>query len=199
MQEIKGKFVVIYGANNLGKSKQIGMLQNSLDERGIKTKRIKYPIYNLEPTGPIINSVLREGKKMSEEKLQANYAQNRRDYEPHIKDMLSDNIWVLAEDYTGTGIAWGLVRNVLLDKLEKMNSDLLKEDLSILLYGERFKEGIEAHHRNEKDDKLWQLAQDKHLNLAERYQWYKVYASRQADEVHEDILRIVNKHGKLKT
>lgn len=193
MSERRGKFIVIYGANNLGKSKQIKMLQSSLKEMKIKTKRVKYPIYTLEPTGPIINSVLREGKKMSEEELQTNYAQNRRDYEMHLKGMLSDNIWVLAEDYTGTGIAWGLVRNVPLDKLEKMNSDLLKEDLSILLYGERFKQGIETHHRNEKDDNIWQLAQNKHLLLTERYYWHKVYATRPADEVHEEILKIVKK------
>lgn len=193
MPEIRGKFIVLYGANNLGKSKQVEMLQSSLEESGIKTKRIKYPIYDLEPTGPIINSVLREGRKMSEEKLQLNYAQNRRDYEPQLVKMFSDNVWIIAEDYTGTGIAWGLVRNVVLNKLEKMNSDLLKEDLSILLYGERFKDSIEAHHRNENDDKIWQLAQDKHLLLAERYHWHKVYATRPADDVHKDILRIVKK------
>lgn len=193
MTEHRGKFIVLYGGNNLGKSRQIELLDETIQGLGHITKKIKYPVYELEPTGPKINSVLRKGVEMDELKVQKLYAQNRRDFEPTLRSYLARGMWVISEDYTGTGIAWGTVRGVPLKTLEKINQDLLKEDLSILLYGQRFKTGIESNHRNETDDKIWENAQNRHLELADRYGWAKVYASRPPLEVHQDILDIVNK------
>jgi thymidylate kinase len=187
----KGKFLVLYGANNLGKSKQVDMLEKALQKKGIKTVRIKYPIYDLKPTGPKINAVLREGLKMPDLDLQKLYAQNRADFEPKLESYLNAGKWVLAEDYTGTGIAWGMTWGVPLETLEKINKKLLKEDLAILLHGERFVSGIEKNHRNETNNEIWEKSQKIHLELAHRYKWIKVYATRTPEEVHEDIINII--------
>ncbi|MDD2823456.1 MAG: hypothetical protein PHQ59_05250 [Candidatus Daviesbacteria bacterium] len=187
----KGKFIVLYGANNLGKSKQVELLEKSLQEKGIKTIRLKYPIYDLKPTGPKINAVLREGLKMPDLDLQKLYAQNRADFEPKLKSYLNAGKWVLAEDYTGTGVAWGMTWGVPLEALEKINKKLLKEDLAILLHGERFVSGIEKNHRNEADDEIWEKGQRIHLELGARYGWKKVYATRTPEEVHLDIINLV--------
>lgn len=187
----KGKFIVIYGANNLGKSTQAELLKKELEEQGKKVKLVKYPVYDLAPTGPKINAVLREGLKMDEKELQELYVQNRKDFEETLKSYLESGEWVIAEDYKGTGIAWGLVRGLSLEELEEMNKDLLAEDLAILLYGERFEEGIEENHINEKNEKIWQTAQGKHLFLAERYGWKKVNANHPPEEVHFAIMDIL--------
>ena len=188
---MKGKFIVIYGANNLGKSHQLQLLEKSLQEKNISTKRIKYPIYDLEPTGPLINNVLRGGLHLPENDVQELYVKNRKDYEPQLKKYLAEGIWVLAEDYVGTGIAWGWVRGLSLEELEKMNEGLLKEDVAILLYGERFLTGKEKGHRNEQSDEMWNLAQQKHLFLADRYGWKKVYATRPEQEVTREIITLL--------
>lgn len=193
----KGKFIVLYGANNLGKSLQVELLEKSLQKKGIKTVRLKYPIYDLKPTGPTINAVLREGLKMPDLELQKLYAKNRADFEPKLKSYLNAGKWVLAEDYTGTGIAWGMTWEVPLDVLEKINKKLLKEDLAILLFGERFVSGIEKNHRNEADNKIWENGQKIHLELSDRYGWKKVYATRTPEEVHEDILEIIKTYFKI--
>ncbi|MFH0937044.1 MAG: hypothetical protein V1808_02000 [Candidatus Daviesbacteria bacterium] len=191
MNPERGKFIVLYGPNNLGKSTQVEILANALEERGIKVETIKYPIYDLKPTGPLINAVLREGEKMDELEVQRIYAQNKFDYQPTLKTILKSGRWMLAEDYRGTGVAWGLVRGVPLKELEALNKGLIREDLAILLYGERFREGIEGNHRNEANDEIWDRAQMIHLCLADRYGWRKVYASRPEEEVHKDIFEIV--------
>lgn len=191
MPEQEGKFIVLYGANNLGKSKQIKLLRERLEEFGIQIIQIKYPVYDLEPTGPILNAVLRHGRKMPELEVQRLFAQNRLDFEPQLRAILASGRWAVSEDYTGTGIAWGLARGLSLEELEAMNQGLLAEDLAILLYGERFKDGIEETHRNEQDDAVWHLAQQHHLFLGERYGWEKTYASRSKLAVHMDIMDIV--------
>jgi thymidylate kinase len=189
---MKGKFIVIYGANNLGKTKQAKLLVEELKKKGRKVRLIKYPIYNLEPTGGLINDVLRKGLVMNEKRLQKIYAQNRRDFEGDLIKLLDKGYTVVAEDYTGTGIAWGMVRGLSIDDLEKMNSDLLKEDLGIMLDGERFKKGVESTHRNEIDDELWQSSRKIHLKLAKRYKWKIINANQKPLLVHKDIMRAIN-------
>lgn len=191
MIEQKGKFIVLYGANNLGKSSQVEMLADALEDQGIQVDTIKYPIYSLQPTGAEIDAVLRQGVKKDELALQTLYAQNRFDYQPVLKKMLRAGKWVVAEDYCGTGLAWGMVRGVPHKDLALLNKGLIKEDLAILLHGERFTKGIEKNHRNETDDEIWDKAQLIHLCLAEKYGWKKVYATRLPENVHQDILGVV--------
>lgn len=194
----EGKFIVLYGANNLGKSTQIKLLRESFGKMGIQTTQVKYPVYDLDPTGPILNEVLRHGRQMEELEIQRMFVQNRRDFEPQLIKTLASGVWVLSEDYVGTGIAWGLTRGLSLEDLEKMNKGLREEDLAILFHGERFRDGIEKTHRNEKEDAIWELAQKHHLTLGERYGWEKVYATRPPLEVHQQIMTILNERGILR-
>jgi len=140
MKQKQGKFIVIYGANNLGKTTQTNLLAKKLVEHNKEILRVKYPIYNLEPTGPKIHQILRKSdqleKPMEESDFQILYAQNRRDFQPVIKTLLEAKMTIIAEDYTGTGMAWGMTREVPLKYLEKINKNLINPDLSILLDGE---------------------------------------------------------------
>lgn len=190
----RGKFIVLYGANNLGKSRQIDILGQALETKGISTQRIKYPRYDLQPTGPMLDDILRKGApKPPELEFQRIFTQNRLDFESTLKSYLKKGRWVIAEDYKGTGIAWGLVRGAPLEELEKMNAPLLPEDLAVLLWGRKFSQGQEAGHINETDDELWRRAQGTHLFLAYRYGWELVHATGAADEVHWEILSLVRK------
>jgi thymidylate kinase len=188
---MRGKLIVLYGANNLGKSLQVELLQKDLEKKGLLVRRIKYPIYDLKPTGPLINAILRKGKKMPEDKVQQLYVKNRIDYEPELKRALKKGIWIIAEDYVGTGIAWGMVRGVSLKFLEKINKGLYPADLSFVLYGKQFSTGIETGHRNEVNNDIWNTAQEKHLFLADRYKWNKIYANQTPKRVHKDIITII--------
>ncbi len=191
---MRGKLIVIYGPNNLGKSTQVELLEKTLKKLKLKVKRIKYPIYNLKPTGPKINSVLREGVKMPELELQKLFAQNRRDFQPKLEDLLSKGAYVIAEDYIGTGIAWGMTWGVKLSELEKINADLLKEDMAIVLDGERFRQGIEKTHKNEIDDRVWQKSRDIHQKLGKRYGWKKIGANHPVEDVQEMIVKILQRN-----
>lgn len=165
-----GKFVVIYGANNLGKSEQkerlVGKLQDELQSFVVG---LKYPIYDL-PTRQRINREIRVQRTMSEERLQEEYADNRRQFEPELREKLNGGEWIVAEDYTYTGIIWGVAHGVSRDKLVKMNEGLLVPDLAILLDGERYTSGIERGHHFEEGGR-WEEARRLHLEFANELGW----------------------------
>lgn len=190
---MNGKFIVIYGANNLGKSLQIKLLTKYCVKNNIPHKTIKYLIYDLEPNGPLLNSILRKHtlSHFSEIEIQKIFAKNRSNYEPILSDLLERGINVIAEDYTGTGIAWGMVRGARLTDLENINKGCRKEDYAILLYGKRFMSGKESNHKNEDDMNIWENSQKKHLALADRYQWHTIHATQLPQTIHRKIVEYI--------
>ncbi len=151
---------------------------------------IKYPVYDLYPTGPAINAVLRHGAPSTALELQTMYAQNRRDYEPTLTEILLTKP-VVGEAYTKTGIVNGLLEGVDRELLDQINNDLRVEDHGILLDGERFVSGIEREHRFEMGD--WEKTREIHRALAEEFGWDRVNANRSIDLVHADIFDSVAK------
>lgn len=188
-----GKFIVIYGANNIGKSTQVILLSEKLKTIGKKVITIKYPIYDLEPTGPILNKFLREKTGMDELSAQKIFIQNRIDFEPTLKKYLEDGYWVVAEDYKGTGICWGATHGIPLEKMIDLNGNLLDEDLAILMDGEaQFVESIEKGHHNEDND-IWVEGRDMHRKVGKIFGWEVVNANQPREKVAEDIWDIVSK------
>ncbi|MCX6785343.1 MAG: hypothetical protein NTZ18_00645 [Candidatus Komeilibacteria bacterium] len=191
----EGLFIVIYGINNLGKSTQALLLADSFVKAGLPSQYLKYPIYDLTPTGPQINEVLRgkAGQQISEEELQALYTKNRLDYQLQLIKLISEGVNVVAEDYIGTGLAWGWSKGADLEKLIAANSALLKPDVEILLDGERFIEAKEAGHLHEGNDELMEKCRLNHLELAARFGWAVVNANQEIEEVQVDILKAIEK------
>ncbi len=190
---MRGKFLVIYGPNNIGKSTQVRLLAKHLIDEGKQVLIVKYPIYDLSPTGPLINDVLRHGKKMTDLELQTVYAQNRRDFQPVLEKILVAGIFVVAEDYTGTGIAWGTTMGLSITKLEEINKKLLQPDIAILLDGPRFIQAIEKGHKYEDGGtEIWEKNRKIHLQLGERYGWLKVKVDGPAEKVHQQIWQLVS-------
>lgn len=196
---MKGKFIVAYGMNNLGKTTASKALADFLLARGIPASYLKYAIYDLEPTGPKINAYLRKGNPegLTPLQFQQLQVQNRRDYEPELKRRLKEGEWIIAEDYVGTGIAWGMIAGVPLETLEKMNTGLLKPNLEFLMDGERFSTGIETNHKHEEATELWPRGRTIHLELASRYGWPIVSANQTREQVLESIVSLARERFSL--
>lgn len=190
-------FIALYGINNIGKSTQVRRLKERLEESGKTVKVLKYPIYDLEPTGPQINSFLRdpEAPKISGESFQMLYIQNRLDYEPQLLKDLQEFDVVLAEDYIGTGMAWGMTQGVPYEWLQGRNMQFpqKKPDLEILMDGDRFLSGKETSHRNEADDQAMESTRQNFLWLAKRYKWPVVAANQSEEKVTQDLWRVLEK------
>jgi dTMP kinase len=193
---LKGKLIVIYGINNIGKTVQSKKLISYLKFKKFKVHYFKIPVYNLSPTGPLIDRILRRGKKqeISEEEFQRMYAKNRKDYQPIIKKKLEKGYIVVAEDYVGTGLAWGSVKGASMDYLKKINKGIIKENLAILLDGERFTKAKEKKHIHENcSNKIIGKVRSQHIKLAREYDWKIVNANQDKEKVFEDIRKKVDK------
>jgi len=189
----KGKFITIYGINGIGKTTQVEMLVKYLKKKGKNASRLKYPVYDLEPEGPFIYRYLRDPQfrkknELSTHEFQKKYADNRKRYEKELKKRLANGEWIVAEDYLGTGIAWGLTWGGELEYLEKINEKLLKEGISILMHGDRFTTAIEKDHRNEMEAERMIICKNFHNLLADRYGWIKVNANQKIKKVQRDII-----------
>jgi thymidylate kinase len=194
MKAKKGLFIALYGINNIGKSKQCRLLVNRIEEyENEQAVYQKFPFYDLIPTGPLINDYLRGGNtyNLSAREIQTIYAFNRTQGEKIISDILESGIHVIAEDYTGTGIAWGMGANVDKHYLLRVNTHLNKEDISILLDGERFKSGHEKGHKHEDDGILTRKVRHCHKVLANELGWYVINANQDIQIVHEEIWSII--------
>lgn len=182
MSKLKGKFLTIYGINNIGKTTHAKRLVKRLKKLGKKAVYIKYPIYKQKPTGPFLNEILRKRgeQRMTEEELQLWFVLNRYQFQPKLKKMLSQGAIVVAEDYVGTGIAWGAAKGARIAELEKMNKDLVQPDLAILMDGERVLSAKEKRHLHEKDDRLVKKCRSIFLKLAPKNGWkiVKLHADR---------------------
>lgn len=180
---MKGVFVTIYGINNIGKTYHAKRLVSRLRPLGKKAVYIKYPIYSQKPTGPLLNRILRShGKqKMKEEELQLWFVLNRYQFEPKLKSMLRAGKIVVAEDYIGTGIAWGTAKGASQRELENMNKFLVQPDATILLEGTRKLYAREKKHLHERDDLLAAKCQKIYRKLAKKYGWKTVSVSSDRD------------------
>jgi len=194
----KGLFIVLYGTNGIGKTTQalkllIKINNINADKKGI-AYYMKFPDYDLPPTGPRINDYLREGnpKQLTPEQFQELCAKNRRDAEPRIKALLNKGCVVIAEDWTYGGIVWGIATGLTEKKAREMNKDFLKEDIAILLDGKPFTEGKEDGHTHEKNSKLLYDVKKQYLLMAYEEGWPMVLANRKEKDVHLDIWNIVS-------
>lgn len=194
MKNKRGKFIAVYGINGIGKTTQVELLVEYLKLAGKDVHRLKYPIYDLEPEGSFIYKYLRDPKfrkrnEISTHELQKKYSNNRKRYEKVLLKRLRNGEWIVAEDYIGTGIAWGLTWGGDLEYLEKINKNLFREDLSILMHGDRFKTAIEKNHRNETEEEKIKICKNFHLLLAEKYGW-KIVNANQKRGMKENIKKV---------
>ncbi len=193
----KGKLITLYGVNNIGKSTQAKILIENLKNSGFETVYVKYPVYDIKPSGLYLNEILRNSstnkQKISEDELQMWFTINRYQFEPTLEELLNEGKIVVAEDYTGTGLAWGSAKGLNLDWLSEMNKFLRKEDLAIYLKGKRNMLAAESKHIHESNSDLMDACQFVMDNLSEKLNWHKVTVKQSIGETSSDIWNVVKK------
>jgi thymidylate kinase len=191
----KGKFIVLYGINNLGKTTQAKLLVEKLVSQGVKTEYLKYPSYEIIPSGPLLNNYLRGGNihNLNAREVQIIYVLNKTQFEKTLQAKLAEGINIIAEDYVGTGLAWGIGTGVDETFLKELNSHLLKEDLAFLFDGERFLASKEKNHKFETNDELMQKVREVHQRLGNEFGWIKINANLDIEEINEKLFQEIIK------
>src|SRR3989338_512403 len=120
---ISPMLIVFYGINNLGKSTQAKLLIDRLNNVDKRAEYLKYPVYDLQPSGVLLNEYLRKGNpfQLTPKEAQIMYAFNRAQYQAGLQSKLSNGTIIVAEDYWGTGVAWGAGAGVDFNFLLELN------------------------------------------------------------------------------
>lgn len=183
----------MYGTTNMGKTTQMDLLKFRCERKKMTLHTQKYPIYDLEPTGPLIFEAIKKGnpKKISAAEIQALMAKNRFDFQQRLIQLCKENDLVAAEMYTGTGIAYGVGDGVNMDVLLAINDGLVHPGVNILFEGERFMESVEKGHRFEEDEEKTSLIRGIHYKLALTHGWSGINANQSPEKVHEAIWEII--------
>ncbi len=190
-----GKFIVLYGINNTGKSTQAKLLVERLNKEGFEAEYLKYPLYDIEPSGKMVNDFLRGGNPydFSYRESQLLNVINRTQYESILKQKLESGIHIVGEDYTGSGLSWGIGSGVDEEFMKTINSHLLKEDIAFVFDGNRFKEATEKDHIYETNNDLQEKVRAVYARLGQEYGWIPVDANQSIEEIHEKIWGVVSK------
>ncbi|MCX6744029.1 MAG: hypothetical protein NTX82_00700 [Candidatus Parcubacteria bacterium] len=194
MQDKKGKLIVFYGVNNLGKSTQAKMtVENLIIKSGKEAEYLKYAIYTLEPSGSLITSYLRQRNpyQFTEREFQMLQVLNRTQYEPKLKEKIDKGTWIVAEDYIGSGVAWGLAQGMEKSLLYKLNSHLIREDLGILFVGESFPDSVDKSNIHESNPALLAKVNEAFKEIARDFGWHIVNANQPLATVQQEIMDII--------
>lgn len=188
--------ITLYGINNIGKTTHTQRLVQKLQEEGYDAVRVKYPVYAIEPSGPYLNAFLRSGgqQTISEAELQLWFVLNRHQFQPTLQSWLDAGKIVVAEDYVGTGMAWGHAKGLDFEWLESINRFLIPEDLAILLDGSRATASIESGHLHEENHELIERCRESYLQLAKKYNWERVQLQPTKEQTFQLIWEKVAKH-----
>ena len=191
----RGKFIVIYGVNNVGKSTQATFLKKRLEEKEVPVAFYKIPQYRVEPAGVMLDEYLRKNNPdgFSPREAQLLYELDRSDFRMKLEGLLSGGTWVIFEDYWATGVMWGVARGVSKKFLLRINAPNIKEDVTLFLKGRRFKDGKEKNHLNEHDDPIIKKVERISSRLAKEFKWKIINANQSIEEVSADIWAEVKK------
>lgn len=134
----RGRFVTFEGGEGAGKSTQIKLLADRLDEAGIRAIVTREP--GGSPGAEIIRHVVLSGmgKLLGAEAETLLFAAARDDHvHAVIQPALEQGIWVLCDRFSDSTRAYqgrqGQVAPELLNALERVTIDSLKPDLTVIL------------------------------------------------------------------
>ena len=185
-------FITIYGINNIGKTTQVKLLQENLEKQGYSVFSLKYPIYDIDPSGGFLHTVLRSRKQtISEAELQMWFALNRYQFQEKLAHFLANYDVVLAEDYSNTAVAWGSCKGLDQTWIETINSKLTQPDLQILIHGERSLETVEKGHIHEHQHDLSQQVADKLMQMANKQGWQIIQRQAKIQETQALLLSCI--------
>lgn len=128
-----GRFVVLEGLDGSGQSTQTKFLADFLKEKGYKVLETKEPTIK-SSAGKLIRKVLNKKKKLSPNKLQELFAQDRK---WHLRNLiipaLKNGKIVISDRYFFSSFSYGRAEGLSLKKLIKLNEKFLLPDLVFFL------------------------------------------------------------------
>src|SRR3954468_7939744 len=194
-----GLFVTFEGVDRAGKTTQARMLQDALGERAVA---VREP--GGTPAGERIREILKDGSIQLDARAEALlFAAARAELvEQVIKPALADGKVVVSHRYPDSSLAYqGEARGLGVDEVARVNrfaTGGLEPDITFLLeldLAEAAARGGQADRFEDEGRTLQEQVRDAYERLAREnpQRWRRIDASRPTDEVHADVLSVVER------
>lgn len=185
-----GKIVTFEGIDQSGKETQSKMLTSRLKDLGYSVGHMYFPEYQT-PIGREIRAFLDGKRDYSPMVRQMLYAANRYEMLDNIDKLLEENDFVIADRYIPSGVAYGVVNGIDAEWAQNLERYLPQPDIVIVL---DISSEVSRSRKNEEKRDVYEKSYDfldnvrnTYLELADKYGWIIVDASKHIQEVHKDI------------
>ena len=203
MKRRAGKFIVIEGIDGAGGETQTKLIKKFLEKRGKNVLVLRYPDRK-SPGGKVIYQFLEKNLELTPTTLFLLYFADFLKDAELIKKSLKSGIFIIADRYFTSTLAYQSVQGVKVNTMLKMAKTfkLPKPDITILLQitpeisiKRKYKEKKKLD-RFEKDKKFLEKVAKSYEKLARKNifcKWKIVNAEKSKQEVFEEIRKIIEK------
>lgn len=180
--------IAIEGIDKAGKDTQTKRLGIRLKRRGYKVKRIAFPDYKTS-LGKEIQRFLQGKIDLRPEVRQLLFVANRWERQRNIEEWLKRELFVIADRYIPSGLAYGLANGLDLSWMMKLEEGLPAANLVIVIdiSIETSFSRAERKDMYEKDKMFLSKVRSSYLKLAGSYGWIVVDGEMNADDVSQEI------------
>lgn len=192
--------IVIEGSDKAGKATQTQMLSDRLKKEGFSVATIAFPDYSTK-IGEEIRALLHGEKDYPVEVRHMLLSANRWEKKEEIEKMLKENDVVILNRYYQSNLAYGVASGLRLEWLQALDNGLPREDIVIVLDVtpevsiKRMQSKGDVFEMN--DDMMSKVPR-LYRELAGRYGWFLINGDRSREDVHKEIMRIIEDKIKQK-
>ena len=184
--------ITLEGIDKAGKDTQAKRLGRRLIEAGYTVKNITFPDYST-PLGKEIKRFLEGEFDLRPEVRQLLYVANRWEREGDIEEWLERGVFVIADRYIPSGLAYGLANELDLNWMLQLEEGLPKANFVIVIdisVDESCKReaGRDIYERNKS---FLNAVRSCYLKLANRYGWVVVNGETNIDDLSKEIWKRV--------
>lgn len=192
--------IVIEGSDKAGKATQTQLLADRLAKEGFSVKTMAFPDYSTK-IGEEIKAFLHSKRDYPIEVRHMLLSANRWENKAAIEAMLKANNIVILNRYYQSNLVYGLASGLKLEWLQSLDAGLPKEDLVIVLDVSP-EVSIKRMQRKgdifEMNDDIMNNVPRLYRELAHKYNWVLINGDRSKEDVHNEILKIVEEKIKQK-
>jgi len=192
--------IVIEGSDKAGKSTQAQMLSDKLKKQGISVATMAFPDYSTK-IGEEIRAFLHGQKDYPVEVRHMLLSANRWEKRAEIEKMLKENDAVILNRYYQSNLVYGVASGLKLEWLQALDAGLPKEDIVIVLDVTpevSIKRMQSKGDLFEMNDDMMNNASKLYRELAGKYGWILVNGDRNREDVHKEIIQIIENKIKQK-
>ena len=192
--------IVIEGSDKAGKATQTQMLSDRLKKKGFSVATMAFPDYSTK-IGEEIKAFLHGEKDYPVEVRHMLLSANRLEKKAEIEKILKENDAVILNRYYQSNLVYGVASGLKLEWLQALDTGLPKEDIVIILDVtpevsiKRMESKGDVFEMN---DDMMSKASRLYRELANRYGWIMINGDRSREDVHKEIIQIVESKIKQK-